>query len=146
MAVENVVADDQPAGVVVDEVSADDEGLREASGCDLAAHERWMPHWELITENAPEKRLVRRRRDDQEVPDPREHERRQRVVDHRLVVHREGLHRGDRIEERAGAPRRPASFTTRSWRRKRRRAPLRSDSSWTIRLVLFGHIMVCNQH
>src|SRR5690606_41448786 len=37
-------------------------------------------------EQPPERVAVLRRRDDQHVPDPRQHQRGQRVVDHRLVV------------------------------------------------------------
>ena len=59
-----------------------------------------------VAEQLFEARRVLRRRDDENVPDPREHERAQRVVDHRLVVHGQqllGHDLRDRIEPRAGA-------------------------------------------
>ena len=59
-----------------------------------------------VAEQALEQGLVRRRRYDQDVADAGEHQRRQRVVDHRLVEDRQKLlrHDGrDRIKPRARA-------------------------------------------
>ena len=58
-----------------------------------------------VAEQPPESVDVRRRRDDQDLPDPRQHQRGQRVVDHRLVVNRQellGHNQGERVEAGAG--------------------------------------------
>ena len=93
-------------GVVADELAADDERLREPFGPRLhgvvdAASPSWLP--------SPSSRrkpsLILRRRDDQDVADARQHQRRQRVVDHRLVVDRQQLLGDDerqRMEAGAG--------------------------------------------
>ena len=59
-----------------------------------------------VAEQPPEAGQVVRGADQQDLPDAGEHQRRQRVVDHRLVVDREQLlrHRpGDRVQPGAGA-------------------------------------------
>jgi hypothetical protein len=39
-----------------------------------------------VTQQTTKRRLILRRRDDENLPNPGEHERRERVVDHRFVV------------------------------------------------------------
>jgi hypothetical protein len=59
-----------------------------------------------VAEEPLEARHVVRRRDEQHVPDAGEHQARQRVVDHRFVVHRQQLLRDaarHRVKPRAGA-------------------------------------------
>ena len=59
-----------------------------------------------VAQQPLERRQVLRRRDDQDVPDARQHQRRERVVDHRLVVDRQELladRPGDRMQPRARA-------------------------------------------
>ena len=66
---------------------------------------------------------VMRSRDDQDVADAGEHQRRQRVVDHRLVVDRDQLlgdAQGDRMQPRARAAGEDDAFH----RRTARRAPV----------------------
>src|SRR5687768_6994767 len=60
-----------------------------------------------VTEQAAEALDVGWRRDEQDVPDARQHERRQRVIDHRLVVDREEL-LGDDERQRMQAGSGPA--------------------------------------
>src|SRR3712207_8556981 len=50
-------------------------------------------------EELPEARQILRRRDDQDVPDVRQHQRRERVVDHRLVVDRQQLRSEEHTSE-----------------------------------------------
>ncbi len=67
-----------------------------------------MPKAEPSPSMLPEVRQVMRRRDDQDVPDARQHQHRQRIIDHRLVVDRQQLlgdGEGQRIEPRAAAAR-----------------------------------------
>ena len=92
--------------LVADELLADDERLREAVGRRLAAYSRRMPSSRAVAEQRPELGLVLRRRDDEDLADAGHHERRQRVIDHRLVVDGHELLRdalGDRPKPRAGA-------------------------------------------
>ena len=59
-----------------------------------------------VAKQLSEQRVVARRGDDQDLADAGHHQRRQRVVDHRLVVHRQQLladRDGDRVQAGAGA-------------------------------------------
>ena len=61
----------------------------------------------VIPEQALEIRQVRRCRDDEDVADARKHQRRERIIDHGLVVDRQQLltrDHGQRVQARAGAP------------------------------------------
>ena len=91
MAVENVVAERQGDATLADEAPADEEGLRQAFGARLDLVLDAETDLATVAEQPPERALVLRRRDDQDVTDPREHERRERVVDHGLVVDRHEL-------------------------------------------------------
>ena len=54
-----------------------------------------------VAQQALEQRLVLRRRNDQDVANAGQHQRRQRIVDHRLVEHRQkllGHHGGHRVK------------------------------------------------
>ena len=71
------------------------------------------PFHALPPEQAAERRQVGRCRDDEYVPDAGEHQRRQRVIDHRFVVDREQLFAdplGYRIEARSRASRQDNAF------------------------------------
>ena len=76
------------------------------SGDGCTAYERLRPQRDAVAEQLREARRVLGRRDEQHVADAGEHQRRQRVVDHRLVVHRQQLlrhHLRDRVQPRARA-------------------------------------------
>ena len=65
-----------------------------------------MPHCAPSPSSCSKRGVSSRRRDEQDVADAGQHQRRQRIVDHRLVVDRQQLLRHDlrdRIEPRAGA-------------------------------------------
>jgi hypothetical protein len=67
-----------------------------------------MPHLRPLPEQAGKARRVLGRGDDEDVADPREHQRGERVVHHRLVVHGQELlgdHLRHRVEPRARAAR-----------------------------------------
>ena len=74
-----------------DEIAADDEGVGQPArlGLNLIG-ERQAPG-PAVPEEVSKGRKGLGRRDDQDLPDPGQHERRERVVDHRLVVHRQEL-------------------------------------------------------
>ena len=104
VAVEDVVAQDQRARLAGDEVLADGERLREAVGARLLGVGQVHAVARAVPEQALEVGEVRRRGDDQDVPDARQHEGGQRVVDHGLVVDRQQLlggHERERVQTRA---------------------------------------------
>ena len=105
VAVEDVVAEHQGARLAGDEVLADGEGLRQAVGARLLGVGEVHAVARAVPEQALEVGQVRRRGDDQDVPDARQHEGGQRVVDHGLVVDRQQLlggHERERVQTRAG--------------------------------------------
>ena len=89
--VEDVVAEDQADRILSDELLPDQKGLGQSVGRGLlgVAH----PHAEIgpVAQQALESREVRGGRDQQDVADPGQHQHRNGVVDHRLVVNREEL-------------------------------------------------------
>lgn len=105
VAVEDVVAEHQGARLAVDEVLADGEGLRQAVRGRLLGVGQAHAVARAVPEQALEVGEVGRRGDDQDVPDARQHEGGQRVVDHGLVVDRQQLlggHERERVQARAG--------------------------------------------
>ena len=105
VAVEDVVAQHQGARLAGDELLADGEGLREAVRARLLGVGQVDAVARAVPEQALEVGEVRRRGDDQDIPDARQHEGGQRVVDHGLVVDRQQLlggHERERVQARAG--------------------------------------------
>lgn len=105
VAVEDVVAEHEGARLAGDEVLADGEGLRQAVGARLLGVGQVHAVARAVPEQALEVGQVGRRGDDQDVPDARQHEGGQRVVDHGLVVDRQQLlggHERERVQARAG--------------------------------------------
>ena len=105
VAVEDVVAEHQGARLSADEVLADGEGLREAVRAGLLGVGEVHAVARAVPEQALEVGQVGRGGDDQDVPDARQHEGGQRVVDHGLVVDRQQLlggHERERVQARAG--------------------------------------------
>ena len=108
VSVEDVVAEDERAGLPSRELLADDEGLCEAVGAGLDGVRQVHAVVRPVSQQALEVRKVRGGRDDQDVADAGHHEDGQRVVDHRLVVDRQQLLAGDggeRVEARSAAAR-----------------------------------------
>ena len=105
VAVEDVVAQHQGARPAGDELLADGEGLRQAVGARLLGVGQVHAVAGAVPEQALEVGEVRRRGDDQDVPDARQHKGGQRVVDHGLVVDRQQLlggHERERIQAGSG--------------------------------------------
>lgn len=105
VAVEDVVAEHERARLAGDELLADGEGLGQAVGARLLGVGEVNAVARAVPEQALEVGEVGRRGDDQDVPDARQHEGGQRVVDHRLVVDRKQLlggHERERVQARAG--------------------------------------------
>ena len=105
VAVEDVVAEHERARLAGDEPLADGEGLRQAVRARLLCVGQVHAVARAVPEQALEVGEVRRRGDDQDVPDARQHEGGQRVVDHGLVVDRQQLlggHERERVQARAG--------------------------------------------
>ena len=100
VAVEDVVAQHQGAGIAVDEVLADDEGLRQAVGAGLFGVGQLDAVLGAVAQKRLESGQVGGRGYDQDVLDAREHERGKRVEDHGLIVYGKQLlrsHRGKRV-------------------------------------------------
>ena len=72
-------------------VATEDERLRQPVGAGLDAVAEADAPLAAVAQQALEPRRVLRRADQQDVPDARQHQRAQRVVHHRLVVHRQQL-------------------------------------------------------
>ena len=105
VAVEDVVAEHEGARLAGDELLADGEGLRQAVRRGLLGVGQVDAVARAVPEQALEVGEVRRRGDDKDVPDARQHEGGQRVVDHGLVVDRQQLlggHERERVQARAG--------------------------------------------
>ena len=105
VAVEDVVAEHQGARLAGDELLADGERLGQAVGARLLGVGQVHAVARAVPEQALEVGEVRRRGDDQDVPDARQHEGGQRVIDHGLVVDRQQLlggHERERVQARAG--------------------------------------------
>ena len=106
VAVEDVVAQRQGHTFAGHEVPADDERLRQPFGLGLRGVVQRDAPLRAVAQEPLERRLVLGRGDDQDVANARQHERGQRVIDHRLVVDRHELLRHRQrhgIEARAGA-------------------------------------------
>lgn len=105
VAVEDVVAEHEGARLTVNELLADGEGLGQAVGARLLGVGQVHAVARAVPEQALEVGQVRRRGDDQDVPDARQHEGAKRVVDHGLVVDRQQLlggHERERVQAGAG--------------------------------------------
>ena len=105
VAVEDVVAQHQGARLAGDELLADGEGLRQAVGARLLGIGEVHAVARAVPEQALEVGEVRRRGDDQDVPDTRQHKGAKRVVDHGLVVDRQQLlggHERERVQTGSG--------------------------------------------
>lgn len=105
VAVEDVVAEHERTRLAVDELLADGEGLGQAVRAGLLCVGEVHAVARAVPEQALEVGEVGRRGDDQDVPDARQHEGGQRVVDHGLVVDRQQLlggHERERVQARAG--------------------------------------------
>src|SRR5262249_36702796 len=88
------------------EAAADHKCLREAVRTWLHLIRDRQPELAAVPEQPPEAFLLVRRRDDEDGPNPAEHQRRQRVVHHRLAVDGHELFADgprQRVEARAGA-------------------------------------------
>ena len=113
-AIEDIVAQDERTALTREELLANQERLRKAFRLRLhRVRDRDAP-LRAVAEQPLKIRIVRRRRDHEDVPDTREHQRRQRIIDHRLVIDRHELlrHRNrQRIEPRPRAARQDNSLS-----------------------------------
>src|ERR1700729_4989 len=108
VAVENIVAQNERAPAAADELAANQKSLRNAFWLRLHRILKAHPEARSITEQLLEAWKVIRSRDDENVAYARQHERGERVIDHRLVVDGEEALRDcvrHGIKTRAGASR-----------------------------------------
>ena len=123
-AVEDVVAEDEGGVVTGEEVLAEDEGLRQPLGPRL--HHVLEAHAQVgaVAEQSLEGGLVLGGGDDQDLADPGGHEGAERVVDHRLVEHRQNL-----LADAAGDRPQPGSGAARQHNALHRHASVSADHS-----------------
>ena len=103
---ENVIAQDQGHVVAANELPADQKGLGQTGRGWLHGIADRNAQLIAVAQQALEAADVLGRRDQQNVANAGQHQRRQRIVDHRLVVHRQQLLADgarQRIQPRAGA-------------------------------------------
>ena len=91
VAVENIIAEDQSDIVGADEVAADDECIGKPARLLLHGITERQAELRPVAQQRAKKRLIVRRGDDQNIADAGKHQRRQRIIDHRLVVDRQQL-------------------------------------------------------
>ncbi|MNN25294.1 hypothetical protein D3C81_1387640 [compost metagenome] len=106
VAVEDIVAQHQAARLAADELLADQVGLRQPVRARLHGVLDVHAPLRAVAQQALEQRLLVRRVDDQHVADAGQHQHAERVIDHRLVVHRQQLLADalrDRIQARTRA-------------------------------------------
>ena len=106
IAVYQVVAECQGTGFAVDPIPADPEGLRDPIRVRLFGKGEANPESAAVAQQAAELRQILRRGDDHNVADAGQHQGRQRIVNHWLVVDRQQLLRrrhGHRVQPCAGA-------------------------------------------
>ena len=90
-AVEDVITEHEGATFACDEIFANQERLREAVRARLDGVTDGNAELAAVAEERGEKMRILRRRDDEDVIDAREHESRERVINHRLVINRHEL-------------------------------------------------------
>jgi len=104
--VEQIIAQDQTARSALQELLADDEGLRQSFRPGLLGVRELHAPLRSIPQQAAEQRQIVRRADDEHLPYARQHQRTQGIIDHRLVVNRQelfGYDERERVEACAGA-------------------------------------------
>ena len=103
-AVEDVVAQDEAHRVFADEFLADQKCLGQAVRGRLFRVLQADSIIRAVAKQATEARKVLRCRDQKNIPNPRQHQNRQRIIDHRLVVNGQKLFAyslRDRVQTRA---------------------------------------------
>ncbi len=104
--VEDIVSQHQRTGIPADKLPADHKGISQSPRLVLHLIGKGEPELLPGAEQLLEHRKIPRRRNNQNVPDARQHQRGQRIIDHRFVIHRHDLFRDglrQRIEPRSRA-------------------------------------------
>ena len=113
VAIEDVVAEDQADIAVTDKRLADQEGLSQAIGRRLFRIVQLDAKIAAVTQQLAEVWQILRRGDDQHLADTGQHQHRQGVIDHRLVVDGQqllGHAPGNGVQAGAGAARENDAF------------------------------------
>ena len=114
VAVKNVIAKYQHGGLAVDKLPCNDQGVRQAIRRRLNSVLNVQPPLMAVLKKMLEPRRILGRRDHENIPRPCQHERAERIVNHRLVVDRQQLLRnrlGHRVQTRAGTAGKDDSLT-----------------------------------
>src|SRR5690554_1508640 len=106
IAIKDIIAEDERRGVSIKKTLADKERLSKTIWMSLLRIFKANSPLLAAPEEAPKELLLMRRRDEQDIADARLEERRERIIDHRLIVDRQELFAhgtGKRMEARPSA-------------------------------------------
>ena len=113
VAVENVVTQNQHGMMLPDEFAADDKGLRQTVGRGLHLVLKVYTPVSACTKEPRKQRRVIGRRNNQDIANPRQHQRAEWIVNQRFVINRQELFRhrlGERVEPRPRSARQDDPF------------------------------------
>ncbi len=102
---ENIIAQHKTRRVITDKLTTNDKRLRKTIRRRLLRIRELHAIVRSVTQQTLKPRQISRRRDDKDIPYPRQHQSRDRIIDHRLVKHWEHLLRHplrNRIQPSAG--------------------------------------------
>src|SRR5262249_44193500 len=108
VSMKDVVTEDEGDPIGANEFAANDKGIGEAARLVLSGVAQTKPPVRAIAQKPTEQRFVIFRGDNKYVANVGKHQRRQRIIDHRLVKYGEqlfGHNQGRRIESATGSPR-----------------------------------------
>ena len=91
MPVKDIVPKDERNWVFAHEIATDDERVGQSARFVLCGVGNLQTELRTAAKQAFEQRLILWRRNDQDLPNPTEHQGRQRIIYHRLVKHGEQL-------------------------------------------------------
>ena len=91
LAIENIVAQNQSHPVVPDKFLSDQEGVRQPSRIFLHRVAHLHAKLGAVAEQLLKHRQIPGRGDNQHLPDACQHQRRQRIINHGLVIYRHNL-------------------------------------------------------
>jgi hypothetical protein len=89
--VEYVVTENESDAIGADKIGAENKGIGQAARMILAGIRNTQAKIGAVAQQALEQRPILRGRDDEDLANAGEHQHRQRIVDHRLVEHRQQL-------------------------------------------------------
>ncbi len=111
--IKNIIAENQSRMIITDMFCPNNKGLRQTIWRRLHRIGKIKPPLRTVFQDTLENCLLLRRRNDQNIPDISQHQRRQRIIDHGLIIYRHQLFadpKGQRMKSAAGAARKNNSL------------------------------------